>query len=70
MKVTDLTNLWVGYNETEDFRILILAWDEDEALEVAENYRTDSNMEGNFVVSEFTDVNQKFDCDYAISKSD
>ena len=30
MKVTDMTNLWVGYNEEEDFRVLICAQDEQE----------------------------------------
>ena len=67
MKANEMTNLWVGYNETEDFRILICASDEVEAQEVANSYKEDTNMNGEFLISEFTDVNQKFDCDYVVS---
>lgn len=67
MKVTDMTNLWVGYNETEDFRILICALDIQEAHEIANNYRLDSHLDGDFEISEFNDINTHFDCDYVLS---
>ena len=66
MKAHEMQNLWVGYNKTEDFKILICALDEQEAYEIAESYRTDSNMEGKFEIREFTDVEEKFDCDYVV----
>lgn len=63
MKVTDMTNLFVGYNETDQFRILICAADKEEAEEIARDYRN-----GSFVVSEFTDAMISFDCDYVLMK--
>lgn len=63
------TNLFVGYNETEDFRILICAFDQEEAQELADGYRFDSNMSGHFKVKKaeggIDDIH--FDCDYVIS---
>lgn len=67
MKVTDMTNLWVGYNETEDFRVLICALDIQEAHEIANSYRLDSHLDGDFEISEFNDINTHFDCDYVLS---
>ena len=67
MKVTDMTNLWVGYNEEEDFRVLICAQDEQEARQIANGYRVDTLMEGTFKITEFTDVNVRIDCDYVLT---
>ena len=67
MKINELTNLWVGYNKKEDFRILICACDEIEAKEIADEYRDDSNMEGDFEIKEFNDINTHFDCDYVVN---
>ena len=67
MKVTDMTNLWVGYNEEEDFRVLICAQDEQEARQIANGYRVDTLMEGTFEITEFTDVNVRIDCDYVLT---
>lgn len=67
MKVNELINLWVGYNEVEDFRILICALDEVEAQEIVDGYCLDSHMEGKFEITEFYDINTRFDCDYMIS---
>ena len=63
------TNLFIGYNEIEDFRILICAFDTEEASELAEEYRVDSNMDGHFDISEpiMSIDNTHFDCDYVIS---
>ena len=69
MKVNELTNLWVGYNEKENFKVLICALDKTEAHEIADTYRFDMDMEGKFEVSEFTDMNTSFDCDYVLTYS-
>ena len=66
MKITDIKNLYVGYNEKENFRILIGSNDENEADTLAEYYRQDSNLKGEFKISEFNDINTHFDCDYII----
>ena len=66
MKVTDINGLFIGYNKEENFRILIAAEDKDEAVKVAKSYNDDSNLQGEFEVNEFEDVNTKFDCDYII----
>ncbi len=69
MKITDLNNLYVGYNKDEDFRILICALDVQEAHEIAAEYGSDGGFEGDWEISEFTDINQKFDCDYVVTYS-
>ena len=67
MKVNELTNLWVGYNKVENFRVLICALDIYEASEIADNYRIDSCMRGNFEIRVFVDVDTEFDCDYILT---
>ena len=63
------TNLFIGYNEEEDFRILICAFDKEEAQELADEYRFVSNLSGHFETSELEgkidDIH--FDCDYVIA---
>lgn len=63
------TNLFVGYNETEDFRILICAFDEEEAADFAREYCTDAKLRGTFEIQnldkKMDDIH--FDCDYVIS---
>lgn len=66
MKITELSNLWVGYNEEEDFRVLIAAFDICDAQEIAYNYCLESHMEGKFEITEFGNVNTHFDCDYVL----
>lgn len=62
------TNLYIGYNNEEDFRILICAFDKIEANELANEYRCDSNMQGEFEVTETEKIDDiHFDCDYVIS---
>lgn len=66
MKST-FTNLYIGYNKEEDFRILICAFDETEAHQLAEEYRKDSKFKGTFEITEAEDFsNVHFDCDYVI----
>lgn len=69
MKVNELTNLWVGYNATEDFRVLICALDNIEAQDTANEYCNDTQMNGSFEVTEFTDMETHFDCDYILTYS-
>jgi hypothetical protein len=66
MKVNDMTNLWVGYSEEDDFRVLICALDLEEAQEIADEYLSDTHLEGAFVITEYEDVNTHFDCDYIL----
>lgn len=63
------TNLFIGYNREENFRILICAFDKIEARELAEEYRFDAGLEGKFEIEEFNDemVAMHFDCDYVIA---
>ena len=44
------TNLFVGYNEIENFTILICAFDEDEAADLAREYCSDSKFRGSFEI--------------------
>lgn len=67
MKVNELTNLFIGYNKTEDFRVLICASDKIEAKEIADEYCLDSHMEGKFDIKDFDDTETKFDCDYVLA---
>lgn len=67
MKINDLTNLWVGYNKTEDFRVLICALDIEEAQEIANGYLLDTNMKGTFEITEFDNLETHFDCDYVLT---
>lgn len=63
------TNLFIGYNREEDFRILICAFDEEEAAELANEYRFDAGLEGYFEIEEIENGidNIYFDCDYVIA---
>lgn len=73
MKITDLNGLYVAYNTEEDFRILVVAQDEAEAMDVARSYFSDSNMYSlpdGIEISEFDDVETKFDCDYVVTFAD
>ncbi len=73
MKITELTNLFVGYNESEDFRVLICALDEQEAMNIVRSYATDAHLSSDpsdWDISEFKDVDTHFDCDYVITSGD
>jgi len=67
MKINELTNLWVGTNETENFKVLIVALDREEAQEIANSYCLDSHMEGKFDIAEFDNTETQFDCDYVLT---
>ena len=69
MRITEMTNLFVGYNPDENFRVLICALDIQEANYIAETYLNDSHMKGKFTIStpESKDLeNMHFDCDYIL----
>ena len=69
MKWYEMQNLFIGYNEEEDFRILICAFDKYEADELARGYGLDAHIEGKWEITE-TDPdidNIHFDCDYVIA---
>ena len=63
------TNLFIGYNQEEDFRILICAFDTIEAQELAEAYRFDAGLSSHFDIEEVEDGidHLRFDCDYIIA---
>lgn len=67
MSICDMTNLYVGYNDVEDFRVLIFASDVNNANEIAEEYRKDSDMQGVFDVGCYHNKQIRFDCDYILS---
>ena len=67
MKISELTNLWVGTNEVEKFKVLIVALDKEEAQEIANSYCLDSNMAGKFDIAEFDNTETQFDCDYVLT---
>ena len=64
----NFTNLFIGYNSQEKYRILICADNEDDAKELAEEYRKDASLDGNFEISEICNNIDTihFDCDYVI----
>lgn len=69
MKWYEMQNLFIGYNEDEDFRILICALDEIDAHELAREYGLEAHIEGEWKITE-TDSNAnntRFDCDYIIA---
>ena len=67
MKINEMTNLWVGYNEDENFTVLICSLDREEAYEIVNNYCLDSRMQGKFEITEFKEINTHFDCDYILT---
>lgn len=68
MKFSEMTNLFIGYNEYEGFRILICAGCANEASEIAEEYRVDSKLDGKFKIYDPpADIAAiSFDCDYIV----
>lgn len=67
MKITDMNNLWIGHNETEDFNILICANEEKEAQEIADEYAKDTGLKGKFIICDF-DMDTRIDCDYILTE--
>ena len=69
MKWNEMQNLFIGYNEDEDFRILICAFDKQDAHELARAYGLDAHLEGKWTITEVEcDVDDiHFDCDYVIA---
>ena len=73
MKITDIAGLYVAYNTKEDFRILVVAQDKEQAMNVARSYFSDSSMYSmpdGIEINEFNDIETKFDCDYVVTYAD
>lgn len=70
MKITEMQNLFSVYDETDNFRLLVLAENADEAKQLARIYATDANLSNDFVISDEIDTDMNFDCDRVISKND
>ena len=70
MKIHELKGLWVANNTKENFKILIVALDAEEAMELARGYFNDSGMDSfpeNIEISAFDDMGIEFDCDYVVA---
>ena len=70
MKITEMQNLFSAYDETDDFRILVLAENADDAKQIVNIYAADANLNNIFVISDEIDADMNFDCDRIISKND
>lgn len=69
MKINELLGLYVVKNEAENFKIMVVALDVEEAIEIARDYFNDSHMDySNLKVSVFKDINTNFNCDYVVTK--
>lgn len=69
MQINELSGLYVVENTIENFKILVVALDEQEAIQIAREYFNDSHMNySNLKVYVFRDINTNFDCDYVLTK--
>lgn len=64
--IENMTNLWTGCNDTENFTVFIVALDEQEALEIAREYGNDIGMIDDWKIFTFglSDIS---DCDYILT---
>lgn len=69
MRINEMRNLWVAYNRTEDFRVLVCAEDETEAQAIANEYGVDAKLEGEFCIEAYNSTDFRFDCDYVLMKN-
>lgn len=70
MMVRDMVNLYVGYNEQNDFHILICTWDDEAgALVLAKKYGAEAGLEGEWeIISDPAAIDSvKLDCSYVIT---
>ena len=65
MTISDMYNLFTGYNETENYTVFIVALDRLEALDIAIKYGNDSGLENDWQIRDFN-VNDKANCDYIL----
>ena len=66
MRINEMNNLYCAYNSEENFRILICAFDEAEAAEIAFSYKADSHLVGDFSISHYEGEDVGFNCDYIL----
>ena len=67
MKITDIKNLFVGINNTENFKVLINAANGEDALAIAESYGHEAGLKGTWITRYLGDTDMNFDCDYCLS---
>ena len=67
MKITELDNLYAGYNKTEDYRILICAYDIEDARKIAVSYGKGAGLTGEWEVTDELNPDMEFDCDHVVS---
>ena len=67
MNISDMTNLFVGYNIVLNFKVLVCAFDEQEAEEIVKDYAFDSLLEGDWEIKEYKE-DDTFDCDCVLTK--
>lgn len=68
MTIVDMSNLWTVTNTAEDFKIFVVAMDEEEAMERSREYFSDAGMDSdpsNIEIAEFV-IADKADCDYIV----
>ena len=69
MKVNELSGLYVVENKKENFKILVAALDEQEAMEIARDYFMESHMEHeNLTVHKLKDDDTNIYCYYIDTK--
>lgn len=64
-----MSSSYVVKNVKENFTILVVALDCQEAIQIAKEYFLDSHMNyEELSVCNFTDINTHFDCDYVVTQ--
>lgn len=66
-RLSEMSNLWVAHNAKADITILICSDSQDRAQQMADVYREDLVLPGEFEVSPLTDATQCFDCNYVLA---
>jgi predicted nucleic acid-binding Zn ribbon protein len=69
MLIKDINNIWSAYNKDQNFRMLVVAEDENEAYEIAKEYGKDAGIDGEFEITT-ADINAHYDCDYILTAND
>ena len=65
MSIQDMTNLWNGWNKAESFTVIIVASDEEEAMDIVREYGNDAGLTDDWAILEF-DASCEVDCDYIL----
>lgn len=65
--ITDMTNLWVGSYDDDNFKVLICAPNEQEAKRAAMQFGKKSGMEDTPQITQFDNIGTPFNCDYVVT---